>query len=124
MSSLIPRAYVTLTLFDFYLMSGNFGALYRKVRDCHRARTEPQSNITETVCRAVDLACIWYPKEVLCLQRSAATAYMLKRCGVSADLVIGAQLTPLRAHAWVEVDGHVVNDKTYMTEIYAVLDRC
>jgi hypothetical protein len=39
-------------------------------------------------------------------------------------MVIGAQQTPFIAHAWVEVDGRVVNDKAYMPEIYAVLDRC
>jgi len=60
----------------------------------------------------------------LCLQRSAATACLLKRFGVSAQLVIGAQQMPFKAHAWVEVDGVVVNDKPYTSEIYTVLDRC
>ena len=31
---------------------------------------------------------------------------------------------PFKAHAWVEVAGVVVNDKPYMPEMYAVLDRC
>jgi hypothetical protein len=39
-------------------------------------------------------------------------------------MVIGAQLMPFRAHAWVEVDGRVVNDKPYAAEVYTVLDRC
>lgn len=39
-------------------------------------------------------------------------------------MVLGAQGTPFKAHAWVEVNGIVVNDKPYMSEIYAVLDRC
>jgi hypothetical protein len=39
-------------------------------------------------------------------------------------MVLGAQLLPFRAHAWVEVDGAVVNDKPYIHEIYQVLDRC
>ena len=70
------------------------------------------------------MACIWYWKEVLCLQRSAATACLLKRHGVPAQMMIGAQQMPFKAHAWVEVDGRVVNDKPYMREMYAVLDRC
>ena len=37
---------------------------------------------------------------------------------------IGAQQMPFKSHAWVEVDGRVVNDKPYTPEIYAVLDRC
>jgi hypothetical protein len=43
---------------------------------------------------------------------------------VSAHLVIGAQQMPFKAHAWVEVDGIVVNDKQYIGELYAILDRC
>jgi hypothetical protein len=37
--------------------------------------------------------------------------------------VIGTQQIPFNAHAWVEVDGHVVNDRAYMPEMYAVLER-
>jgi hypothetical protein len=39
-------------------------------------------------------------------------------------MVIGAQQIPLRTHAWVEVDGQVINDKPYMRELYSVLDLC
>lgn len=61
---------------------------------------------------------------MLCLQRSAATALLLKEHGIPAQLVIGAQQIPFRAHAWVELHGRVINDKPYMPEVYAVLDRC
>jgi hypothetical protein len=37
--------------------------------------------------------------------------------------VIGAQRIPFKAHAWVEVEGRVVNDKPYMSEMYAIVDR-
>jgi hypothetical protein len=70
------------------------------------------------------MACIWYCKEVLCLQRSAATTCLLRKYGVSAHLVIGAQQMPFKAHAWVEVGGEVVNDKKYVRELYARLDQC
>jgi hypothetical protein len=84
----------------------------------------PSPDAIEQTCAAVDMACIWYWKEALCLQRSAATACLLKRNGVPAQMVIGAQQMPFRAHAWVEVEGRVVNDKPYTPEMYAVLDRC
>ena len=72
----------------------------------------------------MDMAGIWYWKEALCLQRSAALTCLLKRYGVTAQMVIGAQQMPFKAHAWVEVDGRVVNDKSYTPGRYAVLDRC
>lgn len=124
MSFLTCRAYLLLVHFDLYLARGNFAALYDSVRSCRVSNTVEVPDRVEKVCAAIDTACIWYWKEVLCLQRSAATACLLKRYGVHAQMIIGAQQVPFRAHAWVEVDGRVVNDKSYMTEVYAVLDRC
>jgi hypothetical protein len=124
MKLLILRAYLSLLLFDLYLARNDFAGLYRKVRSCPIKTRPPVSDGIEQIRSAVDMACVWYWKEVLCLQRSAATAYLLKQFGASAQLVIGAQQMPFKAHAWVEIDGRVVNDKSYVREMYAVLDRC
>jgi hypothetical protein len=118
------EAYVTLVRFDLYLARGNFASLYDKVRSCPAPGKTASEGAIRHVCSAVDMASIWYWKEVLCLQRSAATAWLLKRHGVPAQMVIGAQQMPFKAHAWVEVNGRVVNDKPYLPEMYAVLDRC
>jgi Transglutaminase-like superfamily len=75
------------------------------------------------LCRAMDLACVLYPKRVLCLQRSAATTVLLRRHGIAAEMVIGARVLPFRSHSWVEVDRVVVNDKPYMGEIYSPIER-
>jgi Transglutaminase-like superfamily len=124
MSYTVVRAYLRLIQFDLYLARGNFKALYEGVRTCPVKEVSDLVDTVGQICSAVDMACIWYWKEVLCLQRSAATACLLKRCGVAAQLIIGVQKTPFKAHAWVEVAGLVVNDKPYMREIYAVLDQC
>jgi hypothetical protein len=124
MSCLVLRAYLKLVHFDSYIAHGDFEALYNKVRNYRVGKVSTSPNSVERICSAVDMACIWYWKEALCLQRSAATACLLKRFGVPALLVIGAQQMPFKAHAWVEVDGRVVNDKPYAREMYAVLDEC
>ena len=124
MSLLVLQAYLRLLHFHLYLVREDFSALYETVRKSEVNSVAVIPNAVERICAAVDMACIWYWKRVLCLQRSAATTCLLKQYGVPAQMVIGAQLTPFIAHAWVEVDGHVVNDKAYMPEIYAVLDRC
>ncbi len=124
MRFLVLQACLQLIYFDFHLARGNFAALYDTVRRCPIGKRGSFPAAAEKICAAMDVACIWYWKEALCLQRSAATACLLKRYGVAAHLVIGAQQMPFKAHAWVEVDGRIVNDKPYMTEIYAVLDRC
>ncbi len=124
MSLLVVKAYLKLIHFDLYLARGNFAALYEKVREYPIGTSATAPDAVERICQAVDMACIWYWKEALCLQRSAATACLLKKYGVPAQMVIGAQHMPFKAHAWVEVDGRVVNDKPYTPEMYAVLDRC
>lgn len=124
MSFLVLQAYLKLIHFDLYLARGNFAALYDRVRKYPLGKRAPAPAAVERICSAMDMACIWYWKEVLCLQRSAATACLLRKYGVPAQMVIGAQQMPFKAHAWVEVDGRVVNDKPYTPEMYAVLDRC
>lgn len=124
MSFLVLEAYLLLIRFDLYLARGNFTALYDKVRSYPAGRKQEVADVVERICSAMDMACIWYWKEALCLQRSAATACLLKRYGIPAQMVIGAQQLPFKAHAWVEVGGRVVNDKPYIPEMYAVLDRC
>jgi hypothetical protein len=124
MPFLALQAYLKLIHFEFYLTRGDFPALYNEVRNFPVNGPLQCPSAVEKVCAAVDMACIWYWKEVLCLQRSAATACLLKRHGVPAQMVIGAQQMPFKAHAWVEVDGRVVNDTPYTRELYAVLDRC
>ena len=124
MSFLVLKAYLKLIYFDLYLARGNFAALYSEVRNYPIGTRTPEPNAIERINSAIDMACIWYWKEALCLQRSAATACLLKKYGVPAQMVIGAQQLPFKAHAWVEVDGRVVNDKPYTPEMYAVLDRC
>ena len=121
---LILRAYSRLIHFDRYLVRADFATLYRTVRTYPLAQTEIGSSAVDRICHAVDIACIWYWKEVLCLQRSAATTCLLRSSGVSAEMVVGVQQTPFKAHAWVEVTGRVVNDKPYMRDIYVVLDIC
>ena len=116
---LVLQAYLNLIHFDLYLARRNFAVLYNKVRTYPVAKGSPTPDAIEKICYAVDLACIWYWKEALCLQRSAATTCLLKRYGVPAHMVIGAQHTPFKSHAWVEVDERVV-----ISEVYAVLDKC
>lgn len=123
--SLFLQAYWNLLVFESHVAGGRFDSLYERVRRYPTTgKAAASREVLQCVCFAVDMACIWYWKEVLCLQRSAAATCLLRKHGIAAQLVIGAQQIPFRAHAWVEVSGKVVNDKPYTPEIYSVLDRC
>lgn len=124
MASLYLRAIWQLLRFEFSILRGDFSLLYKQVRDTPQSSAKPLPGLAETICRTIDVVCVWYPKRVLCLQRTAATASLLRQFGLPALMVIGVQTLPFKAHAWVEVDGQVLNDKSYSRDMYTVLDCC
>jgi len=118
------KALVGLVAFDLVLYSRDFATLHRVVRSWKLKGTRAPQDVTSRVCDAINRACTWYPKHALCLQRSAVTACLLRSCGVPAQLVLGAQKLPFKAHAWVEVDGTAINERTDVQSIYGVWERC
>jgi hypothetical protein len=125
MRMLMLESYLLLARLDLMMRFRSFESIHNLVRNRMISQCRFDKIVSvETVCQAIDLACVFYPKPVMCLQRSAALALLLRRYGLRAEMVIGAQVVPFKSHAWVEVDGKVVNDKPYMHDIYRVLDRC
>ena len=124
MRFLFWKALFGLLTFDLFLLGRDFARLHRIVHNWRVSDKKPPTDATDQVCSAVNHACIWYPKRALCLKRSAVTTCLMRSCGMNAQMVIGAQKLPFKAHAWVEVDGRVVNDKPYTPAMYGVLDRC
>ena len=116
------EAWLLLFYFDCRMRFRGFEAIHSTVRK--RRVEEIKRDEVERLCRAIDYGCVFYFKRVLCLQRSAVTALLLRRHGWEAKLVIGVQLLPFYSHAWVEVDGRVVNDKPYVVDKFEVLERC
>ena len=122
--SITVQAYRELLRLEYPLFRKAFPAIYDRVRRTPVALRPRKTLSCTEICQAVDLAGVLYFRRVLCLQRSAATACLLKRYGFPAQLVIGVQQLPFAAHAWVEMGGLVINDKPYMSDIYSVLARC
>lgn len=63
------------------------------------------------IARAVATAAAFYPGRAQCLEQSLALYLLLRRRGIPAELRIGVQPFPFVAHAWVEHDGHAVNEQ-------------
>jgi hypothetical protein len=102
----------------------NFARMLRLVGNWRVVSPANASDAVDQVCDAVNYACVWYPRQVLCLQRSAVTTCLLRSCGVDAKMVIGAQKLPFKAHAWTEVDGCAINERRDVQKIYGVWERC
>jgi hypothetical protein len=118
------QALLMLLAYDILSLLCRFQTLYSMVKGWKVTGNATDRDVIERVCMAVNYASVWYPKQALCLQRSFVTTYLLRRQGVSANMVLGAQKLPFKAHAWVEVDGRAVNERSNVQATYAVWDRC
>jgi len=74
-----------------------------------------------TIGNLVNIAGRHAPCPVTCLTRSLLLDWTLRRRGVASQLRIGVRLTEgvLDAHAWVEVAGVPVNDRSDVSEQFA-----
>jgi hypothetical protein len=119
----VVKAILALALFDIILSCRTLETLCSVVTSWPIKASRPASDATAVaqVSRAVERACVWYPKKALCLQRSAVTTCLLRQRGIHAHMVVGVRAMPFLAHAWVEVHGRVVNDFPRVKTFYQSL---
>ncbi len=113
-----------LATVDILLKLVGFSALYRLVKGWPVTNKSPDLQAVDEIANSVTRAITWYPKQPKCLQRSAVIACLLRSSGINAHMIIGCQRFPFLVHAWVEVNGIVVNDKARVQQVHRVLDRC
>lgn len=119
----VIRAFVGFACVDVILRLRGYARLKAKLsRQRHSISNNPSRTVGE-VMSAVDRAAMLYPKQAMCLERSAVALWMLRRRGIDAHLVIGCRHTPFYAHAWVEIDGQVANDRPAVAQMYPELER-
>jgi hypothetical protein len=121
---LVSRALLLLAFYDILSCLGSFRIVHAIVRRWKVTDRAMAGTATDSVVKAVNYACVWYPKQAQCLQRSFVMTYLLRRSGIPAEMVLGASTMPFRAHAWVEVEGCPVNERSGTKERYAVWERC
>lgn len=118
---LVMRALWELIRYDLINTALGFRHVYRTVE---RQRVAPHSfdpAEQALACEAVTVAVCLYWKRVLCLQRSVVATRLLRKLGIEGRLVIGYRPAPFFSHAWVEVNGRVVNDSPAYKERLRVL---
>jgi hypothetical protein len=121
---LFLKAWIGLAVYDGMGLGRDFCRLHRLVGRWKTARRAAEQTSPRLACEAVNHACLWYPKRVLCLQRSAVTTWLLRGCGFQAQMVVGARTIPFAAHAWVEVEGLAVDERVDVEATYSVWERC
>jgi hypothetical protein len=125
---LFCQALFVLAAYDALKVVCPFRCLHHLVKNCRVSECAvtraAREETVARVCIAVNHACIWYPKRALCLQRAFVTTWLLRKHGVQASMVLGAQKLPFKAHAWVEIEGKAVNERSNVQATYAVWERC
>src|ERR1700680_4774427 len=118
---IVIRSLWELVRYD--LINGTFGFQRGSRLLAHQrvARRQFQEDEEALVCEAVSLAACFYWKPVACLQRSFVATRLLRKHGIKAQLTIGYRPAPFFSHAWVEVDGRVVNDSPAYKERLTIL---
>lgn len=117
-------AWLGLLAVDGLLASLGFGRVLALItRVPPRRRPDRDLSKAKALSVAVDRAAGLYFKRAWCLQRSIVTAALLRLRGFPATLVIGARRMPFYAHAWVELEGAIVNDGDRVRRDFAVLGR-
>ncbi len=99
--------------------------LLARLAPAHReAGEEDAARIASDLAWAVAAAAHHAPYATACLPRSLTLWWLLRRQGVAGELRIGVARVDreLRAHAWVERDGVVLNDAQDIGERFAAFD--
>jgi hypothetical protein len=131
---LVIEAALLLVLVRIGLRFLAFATLLRLVDRLARRRGEPArapaggsaGDLARQVAWAVTAVGRRLPGSMTCLSEALAAAVMLQRRGYAPQLRVGVQARgdgskPLKAHAWLECEGHIVVGELENLAEYAVL---
>jgi len=120
---LIAWAWLELLRHDLTMRMHGFARAWSRL-DATRTRAGRRWKHGDRIALdAIDWAVTFYPKRVLCLQRSFVTARILRKCGFPANVAIGYRAAPFFSHAWVEVGDRVINDQSAYRQQLNILLR-
>lgn len=111
------RAYVDLGLVDYRLRRRGFQEVVRTTESARKAGNGRTAKAglrrARRYARRIAQAARIHPAPARCLHQSLVLHSWLCREGFPSELKIGVAKvgSTLQAHAWVELDGHVVNDR-------------
>ena len=71
----------------------------------------------------IDKVCFMFWGNAECLHRSLVGFKILRKQGVSVELVVGVKKFPFSSHAWLELNNEVINDLTSIKDNYIEILR-
>ena len=124
--TLLIKAFFLLPLVKIIRMGG-FNRLQKTMRyfgldsDRHKAGNFEKLDKARRTSRMITVAAAYIPLTISCLDRSISLSILLHRQGIKSELFLGVRKDQgdFEAHAWVEIDGVVLNDTPDVRERYA-----
>lgn len=73
----------------------------------------------------IEKACRYTSHSSTCLSRSITIYWIMQRQNIPVDLQIGFRIREkiLEGHAWIELDGQVLNDDGEVQSLYTIIDN-
>lgn len=95
---------------------------FRKLKssNMHRPVNKNLAKI-HTFASTLNKICYYSLWEVKCLEWSLVLTNLLLREGLNPKLTIGVQNIPFKAHAWVELDGEIIQDDSSLPNNLSVI---
>ncbi len=122
---LLPLIALGLRLLGFRRLQVALAKLTPNHEPAFDGRSESTRGVVQVVVRMAAAASREGLTHGNCLEQSLALWWLLRRRDIPAQLRIGVQKqgSQFRAHAWVEVDGAVLNDRDDAHQEYAAFAR-
>lgn len=127
---LLLRVFAWLALIGAGLHLMNFQRLRRLLLRFSRTTQQALNNDSAreqaaVTSRLVQAAACRMPFRATCLVRSTTLWYLLRRQGIDSVIRIGVNREEgeFHAHAWVEIDGMVLNDRVDIHRHYVPFDQ-
>ncbi len=121
--TLVARALWELARYDLVTAMAGFRGVRKGLSQLRCIRPVRCREMETAICQAMVWAMSLYWRPVKCLQRSVGTARLLRKHRADAQVVIGYRPVPFFSHAWVELDGEVVNDSPVYQQRLQILER-
>ena len=122
---LLPLTALALRLIGLRRSQRIFSHFIPRDSDCKTEGSEASLNQALHISHLVNLAVRHGVFPANCLQRSLALWWLLRRRRIQGEIKVGTRKVSGRfeAHAWIEVDGVVLNDSDDVRLRYAPFDR-
>ena len=121
---LLPMTEIGLRVMGFQRCKEMIEKLPVRERPSQSLESATSCEMAAKITRAVRTVELHGPGSPNCLERSMLLWWLLRRGGIEGELHIGARKngSRLEAHAWVELEGEILNDSTEVHTHYARFD--